>query len=305
MSKIEWNMTCGKIWSLAVFLLLNPCLAQAHQVTRYIVEVQEERKSTRWTLTEWLRIKERMKLMDVWLAMFSKPEKQHFAPEFVMEYANLKGTFHLQPQDSEVDKIEIEEPAGFQGRAQFWLTNLITSTTGVKTLNIDLGIEGGSYRLLQPAEEDYTADLIANQPWTDLSYQSFQTDWWAANFRIFGSNIQDSSLILKYGGYTTKPAAFSGELSTYGGALAGAETYLYFFSWLGAEADYLRFGNTKGAAGSAEQSATMLAYGGFIEIYMLRIGYRLQEFSGSWGSEVDGIYEFRHEGPAWYVRMNF
>ena len=50
-------------------------------VTTYVVSTQEERNSTRWTLTEWLRIKERTRLMDVWLAMFSNPKQNIFAPE--------------------------------------------------------------------------------------------------------------------------------------------------------------------------------------------------------------------------------
>ena len=45
-------------------------------VTTYVTKVQEKRRSTRWTLTEWLRIKERMRMMDVWLAMFSSPKKE-------------------------------------------------------------------------------------------------------------------------------------------------------------------------------------------------------------------------------------
>ncbi len=50
------------------FLIISFSLVKAVQaetyVTTYVTKVQEQRKSTRWTLTEWLRIKERMKLMD-------------------------------------------------------------------------------------------------------------------------------------------------------------------------------------------------------------------------------------------------
>jgi len=298
-------MTLGKVFIILLLGIAGSTgLSQTRQVTSYIVEVQEERQSTRWTLTEWLRIKERMKMMDVWLAMFSKPDEQRFAPELVFEYSSLRGNLYLQPKDRENERISFDEPLGFQGRAQFWLTNLVSSSTGVKTLNVDLGIEGGRYRLLQPEAASYSPDLVGEAPWSEMSYQPFATDWWAANFRIFGSNIQDSSLILKYGGYKTSPFAYTDENKSFGGALAGAETYLYLLSWLGAELDYLRFGNAKGAAGSMERSATMLSYGGFIEIYMLRIGYRLQEFSGTWGNDPE-IYEFHHQGPAWYVRLNF
>src|SRR5690606_13456503 len=142
------------------------------------------------------------------------------------------------------------------------------------TLNIDLGLEAGTYRLVQPRKEDYSSEITDAAPWDGLKYQAYSKNWWAANFRIFGANIQDSSLILKYGAYKSRPFAYTdSEARSFTGKLAGAEAYLYLLSWLGAEADYLRFGNAKGAAGSPERSATMLIYGGFIEIYMLRIGY--------------------------------
>jgi len=73
-----------KSYLLSILLMSNwaPSLqAQGKRVVTYIEDVQEERKSTRWTLTEWLRIKERMKMMDVWLWMFPYPKKGKFPPE--------------------------------------------------------------------------------------------------------------------------------------------------------------------------------------------------------------------------------
>ena len=103
--------------------------AQAETVvTTYVVKTQEERKSTRWTLTEWLRIKERMKMMDVWLAMFSDPQKdREFRPELNLVYQQNRGTMTLGDGEGESSSGPME---GYSIKAQFWLTNLISSTTG-------------------------------------------------------------------------------------------------------------------------------------------------------------------------------
>ena len=69
-----------------IMLLVSSSKAIADQVVvvKVIENRQEKRKSTRWTLTEWLKIKERMKMMDVWLAMFS-PKKPEFTPRVKFE----------------------------------------------------------------------------------------------------------------------------------------------------------------------------------------------------------------------------
>src|SRR5690606_22469415 len=119
-------------------------------VTHYVTKVQEERRSTRWTLTEWLRIKERMRMMDVWLAMFSQPKKDSFHPELNLEYGKTQGVLALREGDGDAGE---SDTAGSEMRGTLWLTNLITASTGLRTLNVDLGIEGfakdsGAYTLL-------------------------------------------------------------------------------------------------------------------------------------------------------------
>ena len=78
-----------KVWTIYLLVTLLPLIMASDNafagdsittVTTYVVRTQEEREQTRWTLTEWLRIKERTKLMDVWLTMFSDPNKDKFRP---------------------------------------------------------------------------------------------------------------------------------------------------------------------------------------------------------------------------------
>src|SRR5262245_64424210 len=73
-------------------------------VTTYVVKVQEERETTRWTLTEWLKIKERMRMMDLWLAMFSDPKKDKFQPELMLSYGLTRGDYSFASEDATLEE---------------------------------------------------------------------------------------------------------------------------------------------------------------------------------------------------------
>jgi hypothetical protein len=253
-------------------------------VTTYVVRVQEERERTRWTLTEWLRIKERMRMMDLWLAMFSDPKKDHFRPELNLVYGMTRGDLRL------TDAAGLDERAstsGAQGRAQLWLTNILTGTVGVRALNIDFGIEGFARSMAdyqpaasqQGAQEAAATTAAAPAEGTSegaASSRLMRHSYGAANLRIFGKSIQDSSLILKYGQYTSKnsvptwaeTAAGQGDIK---GAVAGGEAQFYLFKWLGLEGNYLAYGDASGPSGSELVSGSYADYAGFVEISLLRL----------------------------------
>ncbi|MEZ4873854.1 MAG: hypothetical protein R2827_16760 [Bdellovibrionales bacterium] len=57
------------IWLLVLFFTISE-LAQAQEgVYEVVVKKQEKKERTRWTLTDWLAQKERIRMMDYWLAM--------------------------------------------------------------------------------------------------------------------------------------------------------------------------------------------------------------------------------------------
>ena len=60
-----------RYWLALAILLSLPLAApaQADDVYTFIVKKQEEKASTRWTLAEWLKTRDRMALMDLWLAL--------------------------------------------------------------------------------------------------------------------------------------------------------------------------------------------------------------------------------------------
>ena len=216
--------------SIAILLLSFSHLLIADKVvTTYIVDVQKERESTRFTLTEWLRIKERMKLMDVYLAMFSNPQTDKFHPEIGIFASQAKGLVEFadylaSPGNTATlsDLSAIEN----RGKAQLWLTNIISSTFGVRSLNIDFGLEY--------AQVSETASFPASDIKNTLQRGG-------VNFRIFGQHIQDSLFVLKYGHYEALFAdlklldPLAGKMQ---GAYYGGEIQLYLLHWLGLAGEY-------------------------------------------------------------------
>lgn len=271
---------------ILIIATLSSSVANADTVvTHYIVKTQEERKSTRWTLTEWLRIKERMKMMDLWLAMFSNPDKDQFRPELNLSYQVTRG--HISVSDSN-DNEESSYLEGTHLGGQLWLTNLISGSTGLRTLNIDLGIEG---QLHSSSDVDFSMPTeTTTTTSTELgtaSTTSYANKITTGNLRIFGGNVQDTSLILKYGRYELengflKDSETQQPLKTKG-LTAGGEMILYLFGGLGAEGHYQVFGDDAGVQGNDSQKGSYWDYQGFIEISLFRITFG--KFSESWTSQ--------------------
>jgi hypothetical protein len=280
-----------RTWLPIVTLWLAPAhkaLSETY-VTTYVTKVQEERKSTRWTLTEWLRIKERMKMMDVWLAMFSDPAKDRFQPEF-----NLQGT-QLAYESSNKDQILQSDSKATRVTAQFWLTNLVSSTVGIRTLNIDWGFEG-SYLTSKDQGMSYQQSLTQLNPQPDVlafggglsavagaSLQQESLSHYSANLRIFGKNIQDSSFNLKYGKYQYQTGwgfhqTSEATQSKFQGVTYGADMQLYLFKWLGAEGSYQIY--DRGQNDYSEVTGEQYLYGPFIEISVFRFQGGL--FKSTW-----------------------
>lgn len=240
----------GFVWSSSVLA------TETTTVTTFIKTTQEERQSTRWTLTEWLRIKERMKMMDVWLAMVSEPKKDQFHPELELMHSVTQGNFNGNDVGSTATS------SGRRSRAQLWLTNLISSTLGVRTLNIDFG--GEYFRV------DDKLSLQGGLPGYDLSLAAY-----GAAFRIFGKNIQDSSIVFKFGEYQHQgKSAAAAELSSGSdfkllGKYAGAELQLYVLSWLGLQANGYGFQSKQHA--DRTHSGGYVDYGAFVEVSIIRI----------------------------------
>jgi hypothetical protein len=269
-------------------LMAGSAALYAQDVVTHIVRVQKERESTRFTLTEWLRIKERMKLMDVWLAMFSKPEEEKFAPELLLGYGLMAGEAGRElPAESK----NFDTSATY-GTVQFWFTNLVSSTTGLKTLNIDLGLEGN---LTNTSLKNTTPLLGETGKWQQTSYGTM-------NFRIFGRNIQDSALVLKVGKYQTLlEKGLDRQLS---GITAGGSMTLYLLNFLGADGTYMKYGGDRNLEDEKREGA-LADYSVFIEVSALRLGAGRAREQWTIQDDVRGLYKSHHDYRYGYIKLLF
>lgn len=255
---------------LSYSLASEACMAEPASVTTYVARVQEERQTTRWTLTEWLRIKERMKMMDLWMAMFSNPDKDRFRPELNVTWMQTRSRMTRNVVGSEGS--DEGTAAGHTGRAQFWMTNLLSSSLGVRMLNVDFGIEAGQH---DSGGMKRAVDQIAMQS------PRVSSSWYSVNFRLFGKSIQDSTLVFKYGMLQTSNSLKStDDLNSQeamtrnnfaSGTMAGAEMQLYLINWLGAEGTYHRYMPTQVVTNDHTLQGTYGEALGFIEISVLRL----------------------------------
>ncbi|MBC7660935.1 MAG: hypothetical protein H7249_14660 [Chitinophagaceae bacterium] len=281
---------------LLLFLSLSaaPAWSQTRRIVTYIDDVQEERKTTRWTLTEWLRIKERMKMMDVWLAMFSKPQEK-FAPELSFSYAKSVGTNSYELgtlAGFETDKKRTMAPDHAEdGRLQFWFTNLVSGTTGLRTLAIDLGIEGRIHNRFVEG-----LPLVSDPAAAAYKVGSEKVQQGGLNLRLFGANTQDSSLVVKFGKYDHDTGFVMNARQS--GQYFGGEMSLYFLSILGAEANYYQYMDGKVRAGDS------VDYLGFLEIYNIRVGYGESLQNWQWKDSVN-LYKTHENDRFLMLRLYF
>ena len=267
----------------------------------YVYETQEYRQSTRWTLTEWLRIKERIKLMDVWLAMFSDPKSDSkFRPELNLNYGIHKGRFAVGG-DTQKESSEI---SGKYLKGQLWLTNIISGTIGIRMLNIDIGGEGylrlsdNAVDLATGSADDFTADSI-NQ---------ISTKHVSANIRLFGKSIQDSSLVAKYGNYEALNTLHMGdnlyEPSIQTGTFYGGELQLYLTKVFGIEGNYHEYQKQNNPEASQNLGGTYYDYNAFIEISLIRLVFG--KYTESWNvSDAFGNYDVTGEGYTGGLKLQF
>lgn len=259
-------------------LTLFSQLAKAQTTTRsYIIKTQEHRESTRWTLTEWLRIKERVKLMDVWLAIFSNPQKdRHFRPEFNLSYGVHRG--HVETSgEHKGDKFK-----GRFLRAQLWLTNIVTATLGLRMLNVDIGAEGylrmsdNAYSLFSGTSSINDFDISSINQIT-AQHNSF-------NVRLFGDSIQDSSLVAKIGSYsvanTMHIESISSAASTEKGRFIGAELQVYLNKVIGMEGNYHEYQEQNNEQYRTSLGGHYFDYGFFVEASLFR--FYLNSYEEKW-----------------------
>lgn len=222
-------------------------------VTTYVTKVQEEKKSTRFTLDEWLKTKERMKMMDVWLAIYGDQAKNQFKPELVASYGSAR-------TDVTVDSsVENKAKSSQLARAQLWLPNLFSSMLGIRTVNIDLG-----------GEVSQRASATLNGAEASGSYLVQHA---TGNLRLLGKHSQDTSLYLKYGRYNLSEGVLQQTRQKRSGLVAGANLQLYITHAIGLVGGFDKYGNNTSLKEGATFGGQASQYGAFVEVAMLRLTF--------------------------------
>ena len=267
---------------IGFFILFNASIALGAQtvIIKVIEERQEKRESTRWTLTEWLRIKERMKMMDVWLAMFS-PKQPEFTPELNLNYGRVISNYSSE-------NYEARQSAETKYGASMWLTNIVSASTGIRTLNIDLGFStkttvGEKPFNFMPKEGKNVSSL-------DLEFKPATSEV-GVDFRVLGSHSQDTSLVYTYARQISKAQpgyddSFELGLVDYVGASHSLLLKVYLFSWLGLEASLLKLdAKSSNLLQEVELKQEVIHYGAFLEVSLIRFECSVYDSSVTYGDK--------------------
>ena len=264
------NITARWRGLLICAALLGPHAKADTQITTYVIKTQEERQQTRWSMTEWLRIKERMKMMDVWLALFSDPKKDKFQPELMLSASATRSTFNYAASNGQT---AVGPLSGGAFNGQLWLTNLISNTIGIRTLNVDLGASAYHRRSSSFVPESSVGSGASAS--TPAGARKFELEGYSGAMRIFGRNIQDSSLVLNYGRYSLRNG-ITDDISGAGGdtvtgPMMAAEMQLYVLHSIGAEGNYVQYGQATETGGFSKVNGSYYDYQGFVEISLFRL----------------------------------
>jgi hypothetical protein len=204
-----------------------------------------------------------MKLMDVWLAMFSDPQKKEgrFQPELNAAYFIRSSSIaHTTEAGLNVQAEPLSrEERGYIGYSQLWLTNIVSASTGLKTLNIDLGFEGGQ-------SHSGTYSSVGSE-----TSRFNRTTWYTGNLRLLGRHVQDTSLVLKYGLFQGKHSALIVDKTRERneGHVAGADLQIYLLHSLGVEGTGHMF--TARETEFEDYAGTYWHANAFVEIAMIRL----------------------------------
>ena len=330
------------ILQLALWAAILSENAVAQQVVHtYVTHVQTERERTRFTLTEWLRIKERMRMMDLWLALFSDPKKHSkFSPEFYFSYAQNEG---LAVSNSNSEGYQI---SGTTLDSQLWLTNLVSATTRMRTVNVDFGvgmqmhssslkgtvnIDSATEAANQAANQANSSDANSQNPSTTPSSASAlaavdstneayaRKQSVSLNLRLFGRHIQDSSLVVGYGIYDA--ATYQNSVASQGsdtnadgstnstiledkGNKMNASLQIYLNHWLGMEGNYEKY-NGKVAAQNLKTDHTYYDYSGFLEVSLLRVSGGVYTENRSYSDSNSEVESIQEAGVKTAIKLQF
>ncbi|MDQ3235072.1 MAG: hypothetical protein M3Q07_24955, partial [Pseudobdellovibrionaceae bacterium] len=232
----------------------------------------------------------------------SDPRKDKFAPELNLQYGQSHGSSVLQYGDAtdfndSTWASSESDHSKEHGRLQFWFTNLVSSTTGLRTLDVDLGIEASFVNRFMAEQQTLTPTTMPS-----ITTATDKIQLGGVNLRLFGANEQDSFLVGKIGKFNRSSGFVDSPFASISGTYYGGEMALYFLRILGAEGQYLAF---KPQVSEDEKAkASNVEYGAFLEIYNVRFIYGV--YDHIWSQENQGLrLDSRERGRMLTFRLYF
>jgi hypothetical protein len=226
------------------FFVLSAAPSRADDVYNVVVQKQDTKKQTGWNLSDWLATRDKMRLMDLWLALHSPSPYEFF----------LDGNYTLPNQGRTAawggKAAAYASIFGLQGEDEF-SANLRSSRTGIFDLRIfglyvqstNITLQAG-VRGLTDAGQDYRDAMagvemsvyITRYLGVEGAYRRyFDTTPSASGITIsenyyMGGLFLDFSLLRLYGEYWSQPATYTspGAVSTVSrtGVTLGARIFL-------------------------------------------------------------------------------
>lgn len=236
----------------------------------------EQRKQSRWTLSDWMKTKERISMMDMWLA--------HHGGKTMLPELALSGFYTFSKQkliDANGNTSTIDNVNYYFANMDFYFLPLKLADFGIY-LN---------------------AKAIANA-WSGINDSVYNA---GTLFRIFGTNIQNSSIVIKFGyNYSEiKIDQFGMSKNFFAGFNVGADMQLYIIDFLGLRTgiNYLPKNNSKN---DNRISLSNISYN-----VKLFLEYKVLKFEGGYYKECNTVYldngENKFQTSGWIVggQINF
>lgn len=84
------------LFSFGVFYAAYCPSSRADEFYTAVIKKQEEKKKTRWSLSEWLETRDRIRLMDLWLALHSPSPYEFFSSVYFISASRMPGDVSAQ-----------------------------------------------------------------------------------------------------------------------------------------------------------------------------------------------------------------
>jgi hypothetical protein len=248
-----------------------------------LADTQQQKKESRWTISDWFSQKEEMRKMDEWLKLNTNPDNSDFRLELGLTYKNLMldEKFIFLSDQIEFKNNDIEN-SYFELGGKIYLNDLVSATLGIPTLNIDIGLSGF-----------YSKTRVKKYAYGGL-------------LRFFGNDLQhtmlDVGFYLNHEDILIPPeinpigaSELKGEIKNW---LFRATLQIYLLDFFGLEGSYNHF--TKANSTSSpkiEMESSGYDYSLFLELWALRLSggftheskkYNINENSIT--HEIDGMY---------------